>query len=128
MKKVLPALFAMMLLGMAGCALAKSVGAGQKGERPYGSLYNDAKDWATYWCGPCEQIEVEVVPDEPHDVEYYTMKDQEYGFLYQVSTRYLDYSTSRKPEPSYSYGDFDYRLLLVFLEETDFSILSNGMT
>lgn len=122
MKKVPLILFALMLFGLAGCVYAKSAN-GDKGKLPYGSLYDDAKDWATYWCGPCEQISVQVVPDEPHDKEYYVMKDLEYGFEYQVSALYIDYAYSSKPEPSYSYGDFDYRLLQVFLDGTDFSDL-----
>lgn len=123
MKKTLSVLLVFIMLSVTGCNLLKIAGGADKGERPYGSLYDDAKDWATYWCGPCKQLDKETVPNDPHDIELYTMKDKEYGFEYQVEAMYFDYSTSIKPEPSYTYGNFDYEYLKVFMEETDFSDL-----
>lgn len=123
MKKVLSVLliFTTLLATGCGCNILKNAGNSVKGEEPYGTYYDDAKDWATYWCGPCEQLGMEIVPDDPHDIELYTMKDSEYGFEYQVQATYADYATTFSPEPSYSYGNFDHEYLKVFLEKTDFS-------
>ena len=51
------------------------------------------------------------------------MQDKEYGFEYQVEAMYFDYATTSTPEPSYTYGNFDYEYIKVFLDETDFSDL-----
>ena len=123
MKKALSVLLVFTMLATSGCNLLKGIGSSHKGERPYGSLYDDAEDWATYWCGPCRQLDMKTVPGDPHDIEIYTMKDKEYGFEYQVEAMYFDYATSSRPEPSYTYGNFDYEYLKVFMEETDFSEL-----
>lgn len=89
-----------------------------KGDKPYGALYDDAKDWATYWCGPCKQLDMKTIPDEPRDTEVYTMKDKEYGFIYQVEANYIDSN-----QPTYTYGNFDHEYIEVFLDETDYSDL-----
>ena len=121
MKKIVSVLLTLTLLASTGCSLSKLAGAGQKGDNPAGGIYDDAHEWATYWCGPCKQVDMDTVPNEPHDIELYTMKDKELGFKYQVSAMYMDYATSLTPEPSYSYGNFDYEYMQVFLDETDFS-------
>lgn len=120
MKKIISFLLVITMLAATGCSGSNIFG-DKKGERPYGSLYDDAKDWAKYWCGPCKQLDMETVPNEPHDIEIYIMKDKEYGFKYQVEAMYMDYATSLTPEPSYTAASFDYEYLKVYLDETDFS-------
>ena len=123
MKKFISFLLIFSLLSITGCSILQKGGLQGKGERPYGNLYDDVQDWATYWCGPCEQLSMETIPHEPYDIELYTMKDKEYGFQYQVEAMYEDYSTSTSPYPSYTSGSFDYEYLKVYLEKTDFSDL-----
>lgn len=123
MKKFLAIVITISTLALTGCSLGwlaqGGSSNGEKGIKPYGSIYDDAEDYANWWCGPCEEVNMKTVPNEPYDIELHYMQDKEFGFTYQVSATYQDYSTSIKPEPTYDSSEFEYLYLKTFLETAD---------
>ena len=123
MKKLVSWLLISVILVMTGCALSSN---SSETDRPYDSNFASAKEWAEYWCGPCEQLDMRREDCDPDDyyeyVEYYTMEDSEYGFTYTVNAYYRTYgSFLNKPKAEYSCYDFDKCYMQEFMRETDYS-------
>ena len=123
MKKLFNLLLMSVILAMTGCTLLSDITAT---DRPYDSCFNSAKEWAEYWCGPCEQLDMRREDCDADDyyeyIEYYTMEDSEYGFTYTVNAYYRTYGSSlNRPKADYSCYDFDKYYMQEFIRATDFS-------
>ena len=79
--KIIFVLLASVLFMFTACALASK-------ERPYDSSFANAKEFAEYWCGPCEEIESYTVTAGDAEVLIHKFTDTEFGFTYTVEERY----------------------------------------
>ena len=75
--KIISLLLASVLFMFTACALASK-------ERPYDSSFANAKEFAEYWCGPCEEIESYTVIAGNAEVIIHKFTDTEFGFTYTV--------------------------------------------
>ena len=116
--KIIFVLLASVLFMFTACALSSK-------ERPYDSSFANAKEFAEYWCGPCEEIESYTVIAGNAEVIIHKFTDTEFGFTYTVEERYHEYSNKSKPVASYYCRDFDYYYLKEFLSRTDLSQVTN---
>ena len=126
-KKIVSLLLTSVILILTGCSLLSS---SSETDRPYDSNFGSAKEWAEYWCGSCEQLDMRREDRDADDyydyVEYYTMKDSEYGFTYTVTALYKRYgSIFNKPKADYSCYDFDKYYMQEFMRATDFSPIAD---
>ncbi len=112
--KIISLLLASVLFIFSGCASTSK-------EHPYDSSFANAKEFAEYWCGPCEEIESYTVTAGDAEVLIHRFTDTEFGFTYTVEERYHEYSNKSKPVASYYCRDFDYYYLKEFLNRTDLS-------
>ena len=133
MKKKISALLIAGILVITGCSFTGSNSS--ETDRPYDSYFKDAKEWAEFWCGPCEQIDKRKEDCDDNDyydyIEYYTMKDSEFGFTYTVNAYWKRYgSILNKPKAEYYCNDFDKPYMQEFIKATDFSPITDkyGLT
>ena len=112
--KIISLLLASVLFIFSGCASTSK-------EHPYDSSFANAKEFAEYWCGPCEEIESYTVTAGDAEVLIHKFTDTEFGFTYTVEERYHEYSNKSNPVASYYCRDFDYYYLKEFLNRTDLS-------
>lgn len=112
--KIISLLLASVLFIFSGCASTSK-------EHPYDSSFANAKEFAEYWCGPCEEIDSYTVTAGDAEVLIHKFTDTEFGFTYTVEERYHEYSNKSKPVASYYCRDFDYYYLKEFLNRTDLS-------
>jgi hypothetical protein len=77
--------------------------------RKYDSEFEDACEFASYWCGPCEEVETYTVDTPAGEVIVHKLQDTEFGFVYTVEETVHEYTTS----------DFSYYYLQTFLEQAD---------
>ena len=121
MKKKISALLIAGILVITGCSFTGSNSS--ETDRPYDSYFKDAKEWAEFWCGPCEQIDKRKEDCDDNDyydyIEYYTMKDYEFGFTYTVNACWKRYgSILNKPKAEYYCDDFDKPYMQEFVKAT----------
>ena len=83
-------------------------------DKSYSSSFDDAHDYAEYWCGPCKEVDTYSPKD---GLIIHKMKDKEYKFTYYVSEIETSYTFSSYS--TYNIEDFGYYYLLEFLEEAD---------
>ena len=125
MRKQVAALLTTVALALTGCSLPGTSTA--ETDRPYDSNFETAKDFAEYWCGPCEEVDVYTVQAAGNgsDIEVHVLKDNEYGFEYTVNKYYAEYNGKKYNTPTYICHDFDYYYLQEFLNATDYSELAD---
>lgn len=85
--------------------------------RKYDSEFEDACEFASYWCGPCEEVETYTVDTPAGEVIVHKLQDTEFGFVYTVEETVHEYSTG--VYASYTTHDFSYYYLQTFLEQAD---------
>ena len=85
--------------------------------RKYDSDFADACEFAEYWCGPCEEVDVYTVDTPAGEVIVHKLRDTEFGFVYTVEETVKEYSTGLYA--SYNAPDFSYYYLQTFLEHAD---------
>lgn len=85
--------------------------------RKYDSEFEDACEFASYWCGPCEEVETYTVDTPSGEVIVHKLQDTEFGFVYTVEETVHEYSTG--VYASYTTHDFSYYYLQTFLEQAD---------
>ena len=117
-RKIISLLLISIMFVLAGCSSGT--------DRPYDSSFGSAKEWAEYWCGPCEQTDMRKEDRGDGDyydyAEYYTMRDLQYGFTYTVNALYRKYGSSlNKPSANYSCADFDEPYMKEFIKTADLS-------
>ena len=105
--------FVSVLLVITGCGSSDRF----HGDRPYDSYFDTAKEFAEYWCGPCEEVDEYIVETSYGDVIVHKMQDTEFGFVYSVEERVEEYTTG--VYSNYSTNDFSYYYLQTFLEQAD---------
>ena len=105
--------FVSVLLVITGCGSSDRF----HGDRPYDSYFDTAKEFAEYWCGPCEEVDEYTVETSYGDVIVHKMQDTEFGFVYSVEERVEEYTTG--VYSNYSTNDFSYYYLQTFLEQAD---------
>ena len=108
-RKLIPLFLLISILFLSACS-------GE--DRMYDSKFADAKEFAEYWCGPCElsrQYKVQTYTDE---VTVNEMTDMEYGFKYNVEENHKEYSNN-KDYVSYYCHDFEYYYLQEFMKQVD---------
>jgi hypothetical protein len=114
MKKNITAMIIAAGLILTGCGIRLSNS--QADKDPFDSDFKDAHEFAEYWCGPCEEV-------GSYEVGEYTiheMKDDEFGFVYEVEEVYLERGEDTGLfDVSYSASQFGYYYLQRFIEETD---------
>ena len=99
MNKKLLTLFVVSAVLISGCGKS----------RKYDSEFADACEFASYWCGPCEEVEVYTVDTPAGEVIVHKLQDTEFGFVYTVEETVHEYTTH----------DFSYYYLQTFLEQAD---------
>jgi len=85
-------------------------------DKRYSSSFDDAHDFAEYWCGPCEEVDTYTPED---GLTIHKMKDKEYSFTYYVSE--IESSQTAYSYTSYNIEDFGYYYLLEFLDKAELS-------
>lgn len=105
--------FVSVLLVITGCGSSDRF----HGDRPYDSYFDTAKEFAEYWCGPCEEVDEYTVETSYGDVIIHKMQDTEFGFVYSVEERVEEYTTGVYSD--YSTNDFSYYYLQTYLECAD---------
>lgn len=114
MRKNITAMIIAAGLILTGCGIRLSNS--QADKDPFDSDFKDAHEFAEYWCGPCE----EVGSYEVGDYTIHEMKDDEFGFVYEVEEVYLERGEDTGLfDVSYSASQFGYYYLQRFIEEAD---------
>lgn len=117
--KIISVLLLPVLFIFSGCSLL----GGTDRDRPYDSSFDNAKEFAEYWCGPCEEVDVYTVETSYGDVIVHKMQDTEFGFVYSVEERVEEYTTG--VYSNYSTNDFSYYYLQTYLECSDLEDIVN---
>ena len=114
MKKNITAMIIAAGLILTGCGIR--LGSSQADKDPFDSDFKDAQEFAEYWCGPCEEVD----SYEVGDYTIHEMKDDEFGFVYEVEEVYLERGEDTGLfDVSYSASQFGYYYLQRFIEEAD---------
>ncbi len=114
MKKNITAMIIAAGLILTGCGIRLSNS--QADKDPFDSDFKDAQEFAEYWCGPCEEVD----SYEVGDYTIHEMKDDEFGFVYEVEEVYLERGEDTGLfDVSYSASQFGYYYLQRFIEEAD---------
>ena len=119
--KIITIFLASVMLLLNGCG-SKSVSVT---DRPYDTNFATAKEFAEFWCGPCDATESHTLTIDDDDILIHKFTDSDYGFTYTVEERYTKYSNKSKPVVSYYCRDFDYYYLKAFLDKTDLSEITD---
>ena len=117
--KKISALISASMLVFSGCFPMKS------NNRTYDSDFSSAKEYAEYWCGPCEEIDSHSFTLDGDEITIHTLTDSEYGFTYTVREEIKQNSGKRKQNVSYACEDFDYYYVKEFLNQTDLSSVTD---